>query len=341
MFENMDIIVGVFHLVVIGIIVVTIVTAVSKNKKLQNKKQDLVKNSKFIEKNRAKYEQIINNNVASIKDEKKEYERNGTIFVVLILIPLLLYFVTKEMIFIILFPVVIIVGGLIFGKKANAYLSKSKEMYDKTAQTILKELNPDLEYFANKGYSYQEYQTLYFYEDCDIFTSEDMIINNKTGFCTADINIQSEHEDDDGHTSYVTEYDGSLARMDIKDIKCTIILGGLSKYSFKRSDTFTKIMFENDEFNKQFLCFTDCELIAYKIITPDIMEELVNIKKNTIGNLEVRLINNKLYIRFSGTNGFDGKEDSKEELFSSVVVLEEIMKTMSKIKEIIERKTMD
>ena len=105
----------------------------------------------------------------------------------------------------------------------------------------------DLEYFPGKGYTYQEYMPLYFYEDCDIFTSDDMIINNKTSFCTADIKIQSEHEDDDGHTSYVTEYDGSLAKIDIIDIKCTIILGGLSKGSFKRSDILTEIMFENDK----------------------------------------------------------------------------------------------
>lgn len=333
--------VGIFHFIVVGIIIVSIVIGVMNNKKLQNKKSELVKSNEFIEKNRAKYEQIINSNVESISEEKKEYKRNSVIFVILILIPLVLYFVTRQIVFMFLFPVVIVVGGLIFGKKASAYTSKSKEMYDETAKTILKELDPNLEYFSNRGYSYQEYRSLYFYEDCDRFTSEDMIINNKTTFCSADITIESEHEDDDGHTSYVTEYDGSLARINVKDIGCTIILGGLSKLSFKRSDVFTKIMFEHDEFNKEFLCFTDNELVAYKVLTPDIMEELVYIKKNTIGNIEVRIIKDKLYIRFNGTNGFDGREDSTEELFSSIAVFDEIMKTMNKIKGIIEKKNSD
>ena len=341
MFGNMYKMINIFDFVVIGIIGISIITAVFKNKKLQQKKQNLVNNSEFIENSRAKYEKIINNNSESLSDEKKEYKRNNIIFVTLILIPLILYFVTSEMLFIILFMIIIVVGGIIFGKKSNTYITKSKEMYEETAKAILKELNSDLEYFPDKGYTYQEYSPLYFYEDCDIFTSDDMIINNKTSFCTADIKIQSEHEDDDGHTSYVTKYDGSLAKIDIIDIKCTIILGGLSKGSFKRSDIFTEIMFENDEFNEQFLCFTDNELQAYKILTPDIMEELLNIKKRTIGGMEVRLINDKLYIRFSGTNGFDGSGDSKEELFSSVVVLDEIMKTMNKIKEIIEKKTIN
>ena len=330
-----------FQIIVIGLIVGTIVITVFKQNKLQDKKRDLAKNNEFIEKNRAKYEQIINSNAASIADERKGYKKNGIIFAILVIIPLLLYFVTMQIVFIFLFPVVIIVGGIIFGKKANAYITKSKRMYEEIAQDILKDLDSNLEYYPNRGYSYQEYSLLYFYEDCDRFTSEDMIVSNKTSFCTADIKVESEHEDDDGHTSYVTEYDGSLAKINIKNVGCTIILGGLSKLAFRRSDVFTKIMFEHDEFNKQFLCFTDNELTAYKVLTPDIMEELVHIKKNTIGDIEVRIINDELYIRFRGTNGFDGREDSKEELFSSVAVLEEIMKTMNRIKEIVERKTMD
>ena len=331
----------IFPMIVFGIIIISIVVAAIRSKKLQSKKSELVKNSEFIEKNRAKYEQIIDNNAASIADERKEYKRNGIIFGILVLSSILIYFVTMQTYFIFLIPVVIIVGGIIFGKKANAYATKSKEMYEETAKSILKELDPNLDYYPDRGYSYQEYQPLYFYEDCDRFTSEDMIVNSRTGFRTADITVESEHEDDDGHTSYVTEYDGSLAKIGIKNINCTIILGGLSKHSFRRSDTFTKIMFEHDEFNKEFLCFTDNELTAYKILTPDIMDELVTIKKSTIGDMEARLINDKLYIRFSGTNGFDGREDSKEELFASVAVLDEIMKSMNKIKEIIERKNND
>jgi hypothetical protein len=214
-------------------------------------------------------------------------------------------------------------------------------MYEETDKNIFKELDPDLEHFPIGGYSYHEYNLLYFFVVRDRFTSEDMIVNNKTSFCSADITVESEHEDDDGHTYYSTEYDGSLARINIKDIDCVIILGGVGKYSFRRNDAFTKIMFEDDEFNKQFLCYTDNELTAYKILTPDIMEELVNIKKNMIGDMEVRIIDNALYIRFFGTNGFDGRENSAEELFNSVAVLDEIMKTMNNVKKIIEKKHID
>ena len=68
------------------------------------------------------------------------------------------------------------------------------------------------------------------------------------------------------------------------------------------------------------------------------MEEFVRIKENTIGDIDIRIINDKLYIRFSGTNGFDSMG---EDLFKSVAVLEEIMKTMDKIKKIIESKVIN
>lgn len=326
--------------IVWGLLVLVIIAGIIKNQKKQKEIGELAKKNKFIEKNRAKYEQMISNNANTLSNERKEFKRNLIIYVILCCIPLILFFVTKNGVFVFLFPVLLIVLGLIFNKKSGLYLVKSKEMYNESAKTILKELDPNLEYFPTRGIDYQEYKSLYFVENCDRFSSEDMIINEKTGFCSSDITIESEHEDDDGHTYYSTEYDGSLAKIDIKDIGCKIVLGGLSKYSFIEKN-FSKIMFEHDEFNKEFLCFTDNELIAYKILTPDIMEELVNVKKNTIGDINVRLINNHLYIRFSGTNGFDGREDSANELFNSVAVLEEIMKTMNKIKEIIERKNMD
>ncbi len=331
----------IYFFVVIAFAIVLGIIAYKKNKKMESQLNELIKNNEFIAKKRDKYEQIINNNAASIADEKKDYQKYGILFGILALIPLVLFVIFHHYIFMILFTIVFIIGAVIVGKKMSAYSVKAQKMYNETAKEILKELNPDLEYYPDRGYLYQEYNSLHFYEECDRFYSEDMIINNKTGFTSADIIVESEHEDDDGHKYYSTEYEGSLARIDIKNIGCNIILGGLSKYTSMKYVGFNKIMFEHDEFNKEFLCFTDNELIAYKVLTPDIMEELVNIKKNTIGDINVRIMNNKLYIRFSGTNGFDGKEDSKDELFLSVVILEEIMKTMDNIKKIIEKKNMD
>ena len=100
-----------------------------------------------------------------------------------------------------------------------------------------------------------------------------------------------------------------------------------------------------DEFNSLFRAYTDNELLAYKILTPDVMEEFVNIKNNTYGDIDIRILNNKLYIRFLSGNGFDSsaltKDEDRVNLCKSIAVLEEVMNTMDKVKKIIDNKKID
>ena len=75
-----------------------------------------------------------------------------------------------------------------------------------------------------------------------------MIVNKTKGFYFADITVKSEHTDRDGDTYDVVEYAGSLAKMYIKDINCSIYLGGMRTKLFSNNE-YKKIKFENDEFN--------------------------------------------------------------------------------------------
>ena len=172
-----------------------------------------------------------------------------------------------------------------------------------------------------------------------------MIVNLQKNFIYADILVESKEEDDDGHTYYETQFDGTLARMNINNVDCNIILGGLGENSFFKNGSYKNIKFENDEFNKLFVCFANNELNAYKVLTPDVMEEFVNIKKNSLGDIDIRIFNDKLYIRFKDTNGFDStilnKKTEKENLFKSVAILNQRIKTMNKVKIIIDNKNMN
>ena len=320
--------------------IVGVVGLIKKSKKSRDDtehKKKLVKDSKFISEKREKYEGMMNQYNKELKPEREKAKKLSIIYVIACLIPLILIFVTKDSRFLILFIIVLIGLGLIFGKKASGYFSGYAQRTNQTIATILKELDSNLDYYPSNGYKREEYMSLHFGEACDVYRSSDMILNNKSGFCYANVLTQREEEDDD-HTYYETEFDGTLARLGIKNVGCTIILGGLSDYSFEKSKTFNKITLENDEFNDEFTCFSDNELTSYKILTPDIMEEFIKIKMNTIGDIDIRIVNDKLYIRFKNTNGFDGMGD---DLFESVAVLEEIIKTMDKVKKIIDSKNMD
>ena len=308
--------------------------------KTEHRKNDLVKNSEFILKNKEKYEKIMDDNAASLNVERKTHRKRMIISGLLFFASVILYLIFRKAILVPLMPITLIVPRLIWWNDEISIFAKSSQMYNETVLAILKEYDSNLNYYPTDGFKREEYDTLYFAEPCDVYRSSDMIVDSQNGFCYADVFIESIDHDDEG-TTYNVEFDGSLAKMDITDIGCTIILGGIEDYSFNKSDTFEKIEFENDEFNEMFLCFSDNELIAYKILTPDIMEQFIDIRNNSVGNIDIRIINDKLYIRFKGTNGFDGAEGSKDELFRSVAVLDHIIKTMNNVKKIIENKNMD
>ncbi len=322
--------------------IIIIVTAVRKNNNNNQKMEELTKNNDFVKKHREKYENIVRDYEKSISSESSELHKLNMIVGIVVAITFTYFMATisfginGKLLF--AFIPISIVLIIICEKKSIPLRMQKRQKTEETIKSIIKEYDNNLEYYPTNGYKRDGYDSLYFAEDCDRFTSEDLIVNNKTGFCCADILVESRHEDDDGNTYYSTEYDGSLAKIDIKDIGCTIILGGLGKHSFIRSKEFQKIMFENDEFNKIFLCFTNNEFTSYKILTPDIMEEFIRIRENMLDDIDIRIINDKLYIRFSGTNGFDSMG---EDLFKSMAVLEEIMKTMDKIKNIIESKVIN
>ena len=67
------------------------------------------------------------------------------------------------------------------------------------------------------------------------------------------------------------------------------------------------------------------------------MEEFVKIEKTAIGVVDIRIIYDKLYIRFKNTNGFD----SAAGIFMSITILGEIMKTVEKVKNIIQNKNIE
>ena len=341
LFDNhLPIFVIVFIAITVGIIIISVIKSI-KERKLDKdyktiKPSDLVKDNKFVNENRERYEQKVKEYLDSKADDRKELHRIYIICGIIAIIAVFMnIFVYKSMFILIIIFIVLIVICFI---KTEPYLVEKSIKTNEMIQSILKEYDSSLEYYPDRGYNRSEYMKLYYPDSCDSFSSNDLIVKDEIGFTYANVISERREEDDDGNTHYETEFDGTLAKIDIKNIDCTIILGALAENAFffcREKDEFKMIKFENDEFNRKFLCYSNDELMAYKILTPSIMEEFINIKKNTIGNIDIRIINSKLYIRFSDTNGFDSMDEG---LFESVAVLEEIIKTMKKVKDMIEDK---
>ncbi len=332
-----------FVIAAVSLIIILILSLIfggKTTKRVANSKskKEMARDNKFVVENKERIGQIIDNN----SKELKSLRMRVLFSLIFLIVGVLLVFLVRP---IIISFIILILSIIVFAINLINYSRINNEKYEEVVREVLRGFDSNLQYLPNNGFTINEYYTCLFPEECDRFSSEDMIVNPKTFFSFSDILVESEYEDDDGQSHYTTEYRGSLARMSVKDINCKIFLGGVNRGIIYRKDGYTDIEFENDEFNELFRACTDDEMIAYKILTPDVMEEFVNIKNSTYGDIDIRIINDKLYIRFSTGDTFDSemfdKEAEKEHLFQSIAVLEEVMKTMNKVKEIIEKKNMD
>ena len=297
--------------------------------------KELASNNKFVLENKEKLSKTFDEKYQELEPFKMKMVYAG----LLIIICIIASFIIKQKYFT---YISLGISGVIFAVSIYKYNEKEDEKYNEIVKEVIHDFDSDLDYQPHSGFIQHEYSLCRFPKTCDLFYSEDMIINEKKGFRYADITVQSEHRDKDGDSYYVTEYEGSLAKMDIKNVGCKIFLGGMKIGLFFDKNDYKSIKFENDEFNSLFRAYSDNELQAYKILTPDIMEEFVYIKKNSFGDIDIRILDNKLYIRFLSGNGFDSsafsKEKDKEGLCQSIAVLEDVMNTMEKVKKIIEKK---
>ena len=318
--------------------ILLIVVQFSKGRKSAVSKGDLVKNNDFIAKNKERLTMLFDQKYKELEPLKHKAITTTIILVICIIASIIIN--NKY------FSIISIgVSGILTIIFFFQYNSKSNTKFTEIVQEVIHDFDKDLHYRPDVGFTSAEYGFCRFPEDCDRFSSEDMIENVNKGFQFADVLVESEYEDKDGNTHYTKVFEGSLAKMYIKDVDCKIFLGGMRKNWLFDSGKFVKIKFENDEFNDLFMAYADDELKAYKILTPDVMEEFVNIKKYSFGDVDIRILNDKLYVRFLSGNGFDSsalsKEQDIENLCQSIAVLEEVMKIMEKVKKIIENKNMD
>ena len=327
---------GMFTFFFIAVFVIAIITFISimlKNRKNLVKRENLVENNQFVKNNKDMFEKLISDN-AEIR--KRYLTRIIITITVAAVINLILLIVNSRLY--VLIALVFIICFIFVGIDSSKY---SKVFKEEVVANIIKSFDNDLEYYPLRGFSSSEYNYCRFPEECDRYHSEDLIVNNKTGFCYADILIESEHEDSDGKTYTTVEYEGSLAKIDIKYVNCNIYLGGMKRFLFGDNNC-VKVNFEDDEFNKLFKAYTTNELASYKILTPDVMEQFVHLKKNTYGDIDIRILNDKLYIRFDSGNGFVpsliSEKREKESIIASIAVLEEVINVMNNVKKLLESK---
>lgn len=326
----------VFAFIVVIIPAIVLLVIDNKSKK---QRSILTRENKFVSNNRENIERKLDENSNDLKIMRFKALLSAVVLAVGIIVS---FFIIRP---IIISIIICIVLSIIMGININKYIVENSEKFAEVVKNALHDFNKDLEYYPKGGFTEEEYKLCLFPEMCDQFSSEDMIVNPKSSFIYSDILVESEYEDSDGDTHYRTEFCGSLARINIENVNCAIYLGSTPGKFIFRNDGFKKIDFENDEFNKLFRACSSNELLAYKLLTPDIMEKFVKIKNETFGDIDIRIYYDKLYIRFLSGDTFDStlfnKRREKEALLQSFAVLDEVMKTMEKVRDLINKKNVE
>lgn len=330
---NKDTITYIIGILIVLIFLYLIIIRAYKNIKMFNNRKDLIKDNLFIKNSKEKLEKIIDDN-----------SRTHKVFFALILISiicliaffiLMVYTNNETLKYSCIFMIIASFLAAVFIH--GNYKSKFEE---NVIKKIINIYNNSLEYNQFKGISKQEYDKCFFPEKYNKYYSKSLIINTNLYIEVANISLESEHGAGDKLSHYTKEYVGSLAKTDIKNINCEIFLGSTNSWQLTKNNYYIPIKLENTEFNDLFSAYTNNESTFHEVITSDVAQQLVDLKKKVFCSIDIRILNDKLYVRFLSGNNFIPSLFSykieKENIISSIAVLEETFMVVNDIKEIIE-----
>ena len=205
----------------------------------------------------------------------------------------------------------------------------------------------DCEFYPNMGIGREYIANLNAIRMGKIYRSEDYVegVYNDVKFCRADILIQDITHDSDRNSHTVTYFRGQWMVFEFnKSFKKNIqIYDKFFKYANKGKNFFggadkrEKISFENNLFNNKFKVYANSQQEAFYIITPQIMESILNLHNNIKGALMLFFDDNKRNIAIN--NGKNSLEPSykKDTSVATNISIKEAQCELEKIIEFIEQ----
>lgn len=209
------------------------------------------------------------------------------------------------------FPGIIVIGYLAY----KIYTEKGKyrsEFKETVVRKIVELINPDWDYEATGHISHGHYKTSkLFPRSVDRYKGDDLVSGaiEKTDFRISELHTEykSESTDSEGRreTTWHTIFKGLFAHIDFnKDIKGeTMVLpdtaekmfGSFGKRFQKMSGRGKLIQMENVEFEKEFVVYGSDQIEARYILTPTMMEAILNLAKQFGKKVQFSFIGSRVY----------------------------------------------
>lgn len=165
----------------------------------------------------------------------------------------------------------------------------------------------------------------------DRYTSNDLITGSykNIGFTQADVHIEDKRRDSDGDSYYVTLFRGRWMIFDFnKNFKANVQVsqkgfGNNKVKSLFSNDKLKYVEMESEQFNKIFKVYAVEPIDAFYILTPKIMERLMNLDEMNSGKLLLCFVDNKLHVgiydnKDSFEHGSVFKKIDQEETVSNI-----------------------
>lgn len=198
-------------------------------------------------------------------------------------------------------------------------------------KNLLKELNPNWQYFPEKHISENNFnRSGLFNKSNDRFKGDDLICGliDKTKFCCSELHVEEQSGSGESET-WVTIFKGIFFFAEFnKHIKSKTyvatdnvesIFGSLAKTFQKLSFKGSLVNLENQEFEKYFVVHSTDQQEARYILTPAIMESMVNLRQKYGRKIQFSFVGSRVYCSLSfSENLFEPKVFSTVQNFSDI-----------------------
>lgn len=283
----------------------------------------------------------MDNKFDSFNQKKKSIERQTIIGFIVLAIGVIIFLamMSSGSQSVILGFIIFGVGIVLAGVSASKFKKLSNSFKDEVLVDMFERLLPGTKYLPNQGLNeHQVYQTE-FLKRADRFYSEDYISGKvgDVGFISSDVRLEERHVQ---HTKngtqvyYVPYFIGRVFHFQFNkefDGYLQVLEAG-SPLSSRR---FQKVKLESIDFNKKFKTYATEEITAFYILTPDIIESIMNLERRNPGRIGLSFSGDTLYIAINNNKDtFELKmfkpidQSLVEEFKQDLLVIEDVITAM-------------
>lgn len=202
----------------------------------------------------------------------------------------------------------------VFKSKISFYKKGSQgdfnsEYKQKIIKTFIKAYDENLDYDPNLGISPSEYIKGQFDDGFDRFCSEDLIKGNigETKIKISEVQTEIIREDEDGNKSYSVLFHGMFGIIELEQfVPSKIFIRENRSKAHGITIDCEKVELDSLEFEKRFDVYTNDKIQAMRILTADVMTEMLEYYNENKNVYEITIIGNMLYIRFKSGSMFEG-----------------------------------